>query len=82
VDVREWPWFRATEGVTWHVVEARQDLELRAVCGYSHRWATAEQTRSSTPPGPSCDPCLRRAGLERRNGVARPEGLVGRRRDD
>ena len=81
VDVREWPWFRATGGSPWHVVEARQDLDLRAVCGVTRRWSKAEQTRSPVPPGRSCDACLRRSGIERRK-ADRPADAPRRREDD
>ena len=82
MDVREWPWFRATAGSIWHVVDARQDLDLRAVCGYTRRWSKAEQIRSTVPPGRSCEVCLRRARLERRTGEGPAGDVGGRRRDD
>ena len=82
LDVREWPWFRATAGSVWHVVELRQDLDLRAVCGYTRRWSKSEQTRATVPPGRSCETCLNRSGTERRNGTEPAADVGGRRRDD
>ena len=82
MDVREWPWFRATTGSVWHVVESRQELDLRAACGYTRRWSKAEQTRSTVPPGRACETCLQRSGTDRRTGETRAANAGARRRDD
>ena len=63
MDIREWPWFRATARSAWHIVDRREDQELRALCGYAHRWARSEQTRSAVAPDRACAICLGKAGI-------------------
>jgi hypothetical protein len=54
-------WFRLSGSAPWHVVEARDDLYLNALCGYARPWARSQQTRAATMQEPACLRCL--AGL-------------------
>jgi hypothetical protein len=55
---RERAWFRAGRMGAWHAVERREDLLLRAACGYTRTWARSQQTRAIDPPDQACPKCL------------------------
>ena len=68
MDGRERAWFRASKNHGWHVLSARDDLVLRAMCGYLRSWVTSEQTRAPDPPGRGCARCLNAIGIEPTSG--------------
>ena len=58
--MEERAWFRLGGTAPWHVVAARDDLYLNALCGYAHPWTRAQQTRATTLLEPTCLRCLTR----------------------
>jgi hypothetical protein len=60
VVLEERAWFRLSGSAPWHVVAARDDLYLNALCGYAGSWVTAQQARAASLLEPACSRCLAR----------------------